>query len=97
MKAWDLREFNDREGLALVLEDGKDTSDMYEIIRDVLPGVMETFAQKSADYPSGNAFVLGKKGLWDEEPLAFERTEEICGDLIGHLLLTLLMLKKEKS
>jgi len=56
----------------------------------------------------GNASVLGIKGqyadiwrkmsklkraMWDDEKLEFEKTEEVISDLIGHLFLTLQMMR----
>lgn len=81
------------------------------IFKEILPAVLSRFVRKNADYGTYAAF-LGTKGqfsdlnrkywklkraLWDGEELIGESIEEICSDLIGHCLLTLLFLDIERK
>lgn len=79
------------------------------IISLVLPAFAQKFVEANKHYGPGNANVLGPAGqfadiwrkigplrrsLWDGRELTREQPEEICLDLIGHLLLTVDMLRE---
>lgn len=98
-----------RGEIVVQIADG-DTQELREIARDIMPEWLDMFARKNADYGSEGAKVLGikgqyadinrkmlklKRGLWDDEPMNFEQPEEICLDLIGHLFLTVQMLREK--
>lgn len=82
----------------------------YRIIEtEIAPKVLRRFLSKGKDY--GEAFgLLGLKGqfsdinrkfwklkrsLWDGKILTHEDAYEICEDMVGHLYLTMYMLRKD--
>lgn len=93
-------------------EDGSYATDQAEeIFKKILPGVLDRFVRKNADY-GGTAHFLGAKGqfadinpkfwklkraLWDGEKLVGESVEEILCDLVGHALLSLYFLELERQ
>ena len=79
------------------------------IIGLILPAFAQKFVDANKHYGSGNANALGPAGqfadiwrkigplrraLWEGEELTREMPDEICLDLIGHLLLTVDMLQQ---
>lgn len=85
------------------------TQQSIDIIREVLPDMLNRFLQKNADYGDefinlgpraefvriANKFGKLKQALWDGEELQFEQVEEILDDFLGHVLLTRLRLREE--
>lgn len=80
------------------------------IIQDLVPEFVRRFVRANIHYGPNNANVLGPAGqfadiwrkigplrraLWEGEDLTREAPEEICMDLIGHLLLTIDMLQQK--
>lgn len=80
------------------------------IFFNVIPKVIEMFLGKNQDY-GDTSFELGIKGqyaelhrkmgklkrsMWDGEELMYEKTDEVLTDLIGHCLLSLYFLEREK-
>lgn len=86
------------------------TQQSIDIVREVLPDILNRFLSKNADYGDGfDALDLGpkaefvriwnkvaklKQALWDGKQLEHEKVEEVIDDFIGHLLLARLGLKK---
>lgn len=84
-----------------------------EIQDRIGPNVLSFFGHKAMDYDTGPAFqFLGSKGqfgdinrkfwklykaMWLEEELVGEQPIEILYDLIGHCLLTIWLLEREKE
>lgn len=79
------------------------------IITDLLPEFVDRFVAANLHYGPDNANVLGPAGqyadiwrkigplrraLWEGEELTRESPVEICMDLMGHLVLTIDMLRK---
>lgn len=79
------------------------------IISLILPVFAQKFVEANKHYGPGNANVLGPAGqfadiwrkigplrryLWEGQELTREGPDEICLDLIGHLLLTVDMLRE---
>lgn len=84
-----------------------DSQELVSIATRLMPEWLHLFARKNRDY-GDNAQELGlrgqfadiwrkiaklKKSMWDGEELIFEGTEEVLMDLIGHLFLSLNMLR----
>src|SRR3546814_15738351 len=84
-----------------------------EIATSIMPEWLRLFSEKNREY-GDNAKVLGLKGqfsdmwrklgklksaLWDDKELKFEGADEIMMDPLGHLFLTLQMMrvKEERS
>ncbi len=80
-----------------------------DVINTIMPETMALWSKKNADY-EGQLMFLGKRGqfsdinrkfwklkkaLWDGQDLGFESAEEVCMDMIGHLLMTIHMLRQE--
>jgi hypothetical protein len=80
------------------------------IISELIPQFVQRFVGKSLHYGDANANVLGPAGqfadiwrkigplrrsLWEGKTLNQEQPDEICMDLIGHLLLTIDMLQQK--
>lgn len=77
------------------------TQQSIEIVRYLLPVILNRFLAKNRDYGDGflnlgpkaefvrmaNKFGKLKQALWDGQDLEFEQVDEIIDDLIGHLLL----------
>lgn len=81
-----------------------------DVINNIMPETMALWSKKNADY-EGQLMFLGKRGqfsdlnrkfwklkkaLWDGQDLGFESAEEVCMDMIGHLLMTIHMLRTEQ-
>lgn len=89
-----------------------DSRELVNIATHLMPEWLRLFAAKNADYGDG-AKVLGvrgqyadinrkmlklKRSLWDGDQLQFEDSDEVIMDLIGHLFLTLDMIRfKEET
>lgn len=88
--------------------DNPPTEEAYQILMNVLPGVLSKFLTKNQDYQNFGLAHLGAKahfvgiwrkvgklrrGLWDGEALAGEQVSEVMSDIIGHVLLALLEYK----
>ena len=99
------------EQINLELE-GDESNELRKIAMYILPEWLAVFQNKNRDYGSGSMYELGvrgqysdihrkmiklKRAMWEGESLKFEGLEEIIGDLIGHLFLTLHMLELQKS
>lgn len=86
-----------------IMDDG-DHSQLRRIITEILPKVVQKFANKSVSY-GDRGYPLGPAGqfpevkrkvdmlqrlLWDQrgEAEAFDSADDLCDDLIGHLLMT---------
>lgn len=84
-----------------------DSQELRNIAIQLMPEWLSLFSQKNKDY-GNNAKELGlrgqfadiwrkvaklKRSMWDGEELQFEGTEEIIMDLIGHLFLSLNMMR----
>jgi hypothetical protein len=80
-----------------------------DVINNIMPETMALWSKKNADY-EGQLMFLGKRGqfsdinrkfwklkkaLWDGQDLGFESAEEVCMDMIGHLLMTIHMLRQD--
>lgn len=96
----------DGDGITYVMQ-SNDSPELYAIVTQHMPQWADLFARKNADYGDG-AKVLGvrgqyadinrkmlklKRALWDGELLEFEGADEVIMDLIGHLFLTLYMIR----
>lgn len=84
-----------------------------DIDRDVIPQVIDHFQEKTRQYRGGPAFMmLGVQGqfsdinrkfwklydaLWEGNELEGEQPIEICEDMIGHLFLTIWLLKQQPT
>ena len=88
-----------------------DSQELRNIATQLMPEFLHLFAQKNKDY-GNNAQELGlrgqfadiwrkiaklKKSMWDGEELLFEGTDEVIMDLIGHLFLSLNMLRVKEE
>jgi len=84
-------------------------SQARRVIFNLIPKFAVSFVEASQHYGPDNANVLGPAGqfsdiwrkigplrraLWDGAELEREQPDEICFDLIGHLLLTIDMLQQ---
>jgi len=80
------------------------------IIAEIIPSFVDGFIEASLHYGPNNANVLGPAGqfsdiwrkigplrraLWEGESLHRESPEQICLDLIGHLMMTIDMLQQK--
>jgi muconolactone delta-isomerase len=79
------------------------------ILSSVAPEALERFIARSIDYGDNHAELGGrgqfadiwrkvgklKRAMWDGVNMTGEQPEEIVQDLIGHCLLTLLLLREE--
>lgn len=90
-----------------------DTDQLRRIVGIELPRVLAKFAAKNTQYGEASfdlgirgqfadmhrKYVLLRKAMWDNpgEPLEFEPLEEILGDFIGHILMTLDMLSLDRN
>lgn len=104
------RPFNGQEVLVLVGNQVEPSGDQGRtILYTVMPDVIRSFLKKNRDY-GDTSFELGLKGqyaelhrkmgklkrsMWEGEALAFEQTDEVLSDLIGHCLLSMYFLKVE--
>lgn len=101
-----MRILNDSQAVSINIEDD-DSLELRNIAAMLTPEFLRLFAQKNKDY-GNNAQELGlrgqfadiwrkiaklKKSMWDGEELLFEGTDEVIMDLIGHLFLSLNMLR----
>jgi hypothetical protein len=81
------------------------------IVEAINPEVMALWLKKNHDY-AGQQMFLGlkaqfcdinrkfwklKSALWDDQALGFESAEEVCMDMIGHLMMTIYFLKHEQG
>lgn len=101
----------DGDSVAISGQSG-DSRELVNIATHLMPEWLRLFAAKNADYGDG-AKVLGvrgqyadinrkmlklKRSLWDGDQLQFEDSDEVIMDLIGHLFLTLDMIRfKEQT
>jgi hypothetical protein len=101
----------DGRDVALIEEDWDKLGDQAQrIINNIIPEFSARFIKASLHYGPNNANVLGpagqfadiwrkigplKRALWEGEELTRESAEEICMDLIGHLMLTIDMLRQK--
>lgn len=101
----------DGDSVAISGQSG-DSRELVSIATHLMPEWLRLFAAKNADYGDG-AKVLGvrgqyadinrkmlklKRSLWDGDQLQFEDSDEVIMDLIGHLFLTLDMIRfKEQT
>lgn len=105
-----MRLINGNQAVSLNMEDG-DSQELRNIATQLMPEFLHLFAQKNKDY-GNNAQELGlrgqfadiwrkiaklKKSMWDGEELLFEGTDEVIMDLIGHLFLSLNMLRVKEE
>lgn len=105
-----MRMVNGSQAVSLNMEDG-DSLELRNIATHLMPEFLHLFAQKNKDY-GNNAQELGlrgqfadiwrkiaklKKSMWDGEELLFEGTDEVIMDLIGHLFLSLNMLRVKEE
>jgi len=78
--------------------------DYQLMITNTMQEVLERFVEKSRDYPPEGFKFLGQKGqfsdlarkffklkkvIWDGGTLEGEQVDEICEDMMGHLLILL--------
>lgn len=84
------------------------TEQSKQIIRELLPDMLNRFLAKNKDYGDqflnlgpkaefvrmANKFGKLKQALWDDEDLEFEQVDEILDDLLGHILLARLGLSR---
>jgi len=106
-----MRIMPDGDGVEINGQTG-DSIELMNIATRLMPEWLRLFASKNADYGDG-AKVLGvrgqyadinrkmlklKRSLWDGDKLQFEDSDEVIMDLIGHLFLTLHMIRfKEET
>lgn len=107
-----MRIIPDGDGVEINGQSG-DSLELLNIATRLMPEWLRLFANKNADYGSESAKILGvrgqyadinrkmlklKRSLWDGEQLQFEDSDEVIMDLIGHLFLTLHMIRfKEET